>query len=496
MIGEYWNRVKSGEEVRGNLIALKAALKEDAAKEEWAGLLKEEENRRLIEKLLGSEDPKIRKNAALLAGRSGDSAWTDVLYHAYEAEEQMFVKSSYLAALSELNYFPVLDRLKKRRDELIISEPDEQNRKHIGEELRELDRMILSAEQPKPHRFNGHGAEYTIILTTNRNHIHVTAEALKGVPMKTLPAGLMIRTDRPGELARIRTWREALFVAADMKSCPADIGEAAEIIAGGENALLRFLRSCHEGAAPFYFRLDVKSGMDQEKKAAFIKKLAAAIEKASGRTLINTPSFYELELRLIENREKAFNIVIKLLTCRDTRFSYRKNVTAASIHPVNAALTAALARPYLKERAQILDPFCGVGTMLIERARLVRAGTMYGIDCFHDAVRDARENTQAAGLSVNYINRDFFDFRHAYLFDEMITDMPWTGREALKGEIEAIYRRFFVKAAGLLKAGGVIILYTHDRDLVKRYKGNRFRLAAEYEVSMKEGTHVMILLYQ
>lgn len=495
MIEAYWNRIRDGEEIRQNLIAMKAALKEDAAKEEWAVLLKNEENRELLMRLFRNEDAKVRKNAALLAGRSGDSAWASVLYDAYEAEDQLFVKSSYLSALSELNYSRVLDRLKKRREELTACEPSAENRKHIEEELRELSRLILSVEQPKPHRFHGRGAEYTMILTTNRNHIHVTAEALKGLPMKTLPAGLMVRTDNPGELARVRTWREALFAVPGLTRCSAEIEEAAERIAGGEHALLRFLLSCHEGETPFYFRLEVKSSLEPEKKAAFTKKLAAAIEKVSGRTLVNTPSFYEMEIRLIETKDRDYNVVIKLFTWEDTRFAYRKNVTAVSLHPVNAALTAALARPYLKERAQILDPFCGVGTMLIERARLVRPGTMYGIDSFGDAIRGARENTRAAGLSVNYINRDFLDFRHEYLFDEIITDMPWTVRADRRGEVEVLYRRFFRKAAQLLKRGGVMILYTHDSDLVKRHKGREFRLSGDYEVSMKEGTHVMILQY-
>lgn len=37
------------------------------------------------------------------------------------------------------------------------------------------------------------------------------------------------------------------------------------------------------------------------------------------------------------------------------------------MHPSLAALIMELAAPYLKENAQIIDPFCGVGTMLIER---------------------------------------------------------------------------------------------------------------------------------
>jgi len=59
--------------------------------------------------------------------------------------------------------------------------------------------------------------------------------------------------------------------------------------------------------------------------------------------------------------------VLSFHTLPDKRFVYRKNAIAASIHPSAAALMMELASPYLKEDAQIMDPFCGVGTMLIER---------------------------------------------------------------------------------------------------------------------------------
>mgnify|MGYP002245200123 CR=1 FL=1 len=73
---------------------------------------------------------------------------------------------------------------------------------------------------------------------------------------------------------------------------------------------------------------------------------------------------------------------LKLYTIPMQRFSYRKNVVAASIHPSLAAMLVSLAKPYLKENAQILDPFCGVGTMLIER----------------DIAQPARESTESIFL--------------------------------------------------------------------------------------------------
>lgn len=494
MIKHYLEQLRQGEGVRSCLIALRAEIKEHELEREWAGYFRSEEVRNLfLDRLLKDEDAKVRKNAALLIGAAGDNDCLTALYAAYEDERQMFVKSSYLSAMDCLNYLPVIERLKNRAGQLKKELAQLENKKHAEEELRELNAMLLAVDRPKPHRMKPGCGPFELILTTNRNHIHVTAEKLKGMPVKQIPAGLMVQAESLENIMEIRTFRELYFIVDGMRSCGPDPAAAANAIAGGENRLLQFLDSCHEGDAPYYFRLEVKNGMEPEKRAALIKRLASLIESESGYTLVNTPSFYELEIRLIETKEGTYNILIRLYTLRDTRFAYRRNVVAASIHPVNAALTAALAESWMKQDAQILDPFCGVGTMLIERAKLVRAGTMYGIDSFGEAVKGARENTKVAGEIINYINRDFFDFKHDYLFDEIITDMPWTKKSSEKRAIEDIYRQFFGKAPGLLKEKGVIILYTHDRRFVRLYMGSRLKLEKEYEISMKEEAYVMIL---
>ena len=128
----------------------------------------------------------------------------------------------------------------------------------------------------------------------------------------------------------------------------------------------------------------IRDRQDLGQKSAFLKKVSARIESLSDRKLINTTENYEFELRLIENKLGKCNIMIKLFTLKDMRFTYRRDVIPTSIRPVNAALTAALAREYMKEDAQVLDPFCGVGTMLIERHKAVRANTSYGIDILEE----------------------------------------------------------------------------------------------------------------
>lgn len=65
--------------------------------------------------------------------------------------------------------------------------------------------------------------------------------------------------------------------------------------------------------------------------------------------------------------------------------------------------------------------------MLIERDIAQPAREKYGIDIFGPAIEGARENASLAGEKINFIHRDYFDFKHDYLFDEIITNMPVRG---------------------------------------------------------------------
>ena len=150
--------------------------------------------------------------------------------------------------------------------------------------------------------------------------------------------------------------------------------------------------------------------MTLEQRSRFVKKLGSAIEQLSDGKLVNSPGDYEVELRLIANREGKFFPALKFYTIPDHRFAYRKHAIAASMHPSLAALIMELAAPYLKENAQIIDPFCGVGTMLIERDIRVPAREKYGTDIFlgrqlteHGRMRLWQENRSISYTGISLI---------------------------------------------------------------------------------------------
>jgi tRNA G10 N-methylase Trm11 len=499
MIREYLKQIEDGVEVRKNLIALKAACKDSAGRTALLYALNNQLD--LFYDLLKSEEPKVRKNVALILGQLGVQEALTKLYDAYEKEGTMFVKSSYLTAMRELDYRQYLEAFKKRLQELQSQEIEESNRKHIKEECKLLQDMILALEGYQKHTFTGWKVPSRIILMTNRNFKEVTAEQIKSHRPKVFNAGVQARTSDLREILEVRTFKELLFVLEDKSSLEKrgeTIDEIACMLAKQmlDSSLLTFLKERHEGEGPFYFRIECKNKMDLKQKSTFTKKLGEYLQEKSGNQLINSTSRYEVELRLVQNKTGNFNFLIKLFTLKDERFAYRKEALSSSIQPVNAALVMQLTKDYLTENAQVLDPFCGVGTMLIERNRFLPTGDMYGIDLFGKGIEAARRNTELAGLRINYINRDFFDFKHAYLFDEVISNMPRAIGQKTKTDITLLYKKFWTKIKEHIGKGSILVLYCYDREILKATIPTQFfTIKEEFEISKKEDAYCYVISY-
>lgn len=491
MINTIYQNILKEQDVRKNLIALRKEMKEGENQSVFLELLGE--NYDVLYKCLQSEDAKTRKNGALILGELMIPRAMELLWDAYQKEEKLFVKSDYLVAIRNFDYSPLLDQLKDRLQELTSVTHEETSLKHINEEIRTLTEMLLDMEKPSTHKFVGYNEQSEMILLTNREHQEVTMNQIHKGSCEKLNVGVNVNTSNLKEILEIRTYSDLLFRLPEVTRVAMTPDVAAkEIYEGG---LLDFLKVRHEGDTPYYFRIEMKTKMALDKKSTFTKKMASELERLSGRELINSTSSYEVEIRLVENINGFFNVLIKLYTIQDTRFQYRENVVAASIQPVNAALIASLAKEHLIENALVLDPFCGVATMLLERNKVVPAGIMYGVDIFGEAIDKAIENIDLDYTDVYLINRDFFDFTHKHLFDEIFTNMPARMGRKTEDEIADLYNRFFNKAVKMLKNGGIIVMYTRDAELVEECVADReaYTILKSCEISKKEKAFVYVL---
>ena len=470
MLENEFHKLEEKQEIRTTISQIRKEIKKQDSKKAFLELLQGKES--MIVDFLSEEDAKTRKNTALLIGDLKLEQAKEALIAAYLNETTLYVKSAYLTALGKLDVRENLEFFKNRLQEVKNQQVPAEEQKHQGEEIRELNEIILKTEGAKKHQFTGFQMPHEMLLLTNREQREVTLSEVKEIGASVQrkaelhPLGVLVFSKEVTPFTKLRTYRELLFPIHTNERIPAMPHRAAELL--WHSDLYAFLTECHEGDAPFFFRLEVKSA--------------------------EPTTDYEIEIRLIEAKDGSFVPFLKLYSMKMKRFAYRKNAIAMSIHPATAAMLMYLAKPYLKENAQILDPCCGVGTMLIERDILVPAREKYGIDIFGDAIDMARENAALAGEKINFIHRDYFDFKHDYKFDEIVTNMPVKGKKA-KEDMDAFYARFFEKSKSLLAEDGIIIMYSNEVGFVKKQLRLQpcYRLIQEYTIRKKDSYCLFII---
>lgn len=493
MIREYYEAVCAENETRANLIALRSAVKDEKEKRAFAYLLGGDFS--VLCRLLEHEDPKVRKNAALLLGEMESEDLLPVLFDSYKKEKTLFVRPDYLKAIAGMDCEAFLDEMEEQLEMLRAKEPLPEEKKHVSAEIRMLQNILLKYRSPRPHVFHGYDIIEPMLLLVNREQTKAVADEIKEGTHTLLKGGIRVKDAKIRTILPIRTYSELLFPIRTKTlpvNAPEEIGKQLAV-----SELTDFMMRLHEGKAPYYFRIEPK-GLDDAKKGNWIRKVSDALEQESQAAWINSVSSYETEIRLLMKKDGTMAAFLKLYTIPDQRFAYRVESIGSSMNPVNAALCAQLARPWLKEHAQILDPFCGVGTLLIERNRALAAKTMYGLDIFGDAIEKAKRNTALANCRVNYIQRDFFTFEHDYLFDEIITDLPQASASRTKEEIHHLYLSFFEKAQQHLNDGGIVILYAaypqYAAEAVRRYEN--FRMEKTFLLNEKTKMTLCIVRYQ
>lgn len=483
------NELKNSQNVRSNLSKLRQMVREAEEKE---CILKELEANNWILPFLDSDDAKTRKNAALLLGELECEDAKTALWEAYQKEQTLFVKSAYLNALSHLDAEMFVPELKEVLLKLMTEEVPPENRKHVNEQVRELRKILILYEGITHHTFSAKNQTCEVLLLCNREQKGAIIHTITDGRARLHPLGILVETSQLSAVMQNRLYRELVFPIHAGGMLPADAKSAAEKLWNSD--MYETLERLHKESGDFYFRIECKSPMTLEERSAFSKKLSSELERLSAGKLVNSTSDYEIEIRLIAAKDGSFYPCMKLYTMKNKRFAYRKNAIAASIHPSTAALIAELARPYLKENAQIMDPFCGVGTMLIERDLCVPAKEIYATDIFGEAIEKGRENARLAGEKINFIHRDFFDFRHDYPFDEIITNMPLRGKKT-KEETDRFYADFFAKLPEILAKDAVIILYTNEIGFVKKQLRihRNFCLLQEYCMQKKNEFYLLII---
>ncbi len=471
MIEALCREILMGNEVRKNLIELNSHLKNEDTREEFLDFYYENEAQ--ILELLDHDDPKVRKNVIHILGNVADQAALAPLMEHYQQEETQFLKGDYVLAMENMDYVSCLALFKARLREIESGVPD----KHAAAEAKALRKLIMIKEPPKKHAFTGWHIKQRVLFLITAGHEAMLESRIRendpAASVNRVKGGCFVVTENLMKLIDIRIYQAMLFDLYPKLISSNDgmvIGKTLSEDGVPEKILKRF-----EGNQPILFRVEVKGVKNPDLKNKLARKLGQALEEGSRGKMINDPSAYEVEIRAIVSA-KVTRVFVRFTTIGDKRFNYRKQSTATSMQPSRAALLMDYLVPYMKDKANVLDPFCGTGTLLIERYRCKRERpkALYGIDISGIDLEAAECNAQSAGVIMHLIRRNFDDFKHEYKFDEIITDLPKLS-ERNADSVENTYPILFRQAETLLPVNGIMAVYTDNEKLMERMiRNNRW----------------------
>jgi 23S rRNA G2445 N2-methylase RlmL len=495
-----WSKIIADEDPRGLLSVMRDILKKEKPK----GMFKRTigNSKEKLSALLSHSDPKVRKNVCSVIGELADPAYLESLYDAYNSEDKLFVRYSYVLAIGNCGSAIDAERLQTMYENVLANERacNENSslvttNKHINEEKLALTRAIDKLSPTVRHEFKGFENPVPMILTVMNYQYQQTIRELeeKSIEGRLVDDGIIIHENDLDKIYECRTFYELLYPLDECKDLQFDYKVIAAAIMDAN--IVDFLNQCHNSDAPFSYRVEFKTMDFNRDRSDFIKSLSRELDEISFGNLKNSPSSYEVEIRIVENNNLC-NVYVKLYSYKDNRFSYRKNDIATSINPVTAAIVIKSIEKWLTPSANVLDPFCGTGTMLIERAKLQRFETLTGVDIFRTAISAATINSKLANVNIELFDEDILEFGTTELYDELITNMPFDNKSTTHNKYAQLYNDFVDKIPSLVKPGGMAFVYTIEKQLFKEVLTENTELELLQEIKIESGRltpHVFVL---
>jgi 23S rRNA G2445 N2-methylase RlmL len=181
----------------------------------------------------------------------------------------------------------------------------------------------------------------------------------------------------------------------------------------------------------------------------------------------------DLNLRLFIEHHMAY-VGVRLASHPLHERDYKTAQIAGSLKPSVAAALVLLADK--KPGAELLDPFCGAGTILAEAMHLG-----------YDAVGGDRSLEALAASQVNIPDGTFVCWDagglplRAEKFDAIATNLPWDRQIAVDDSLSALYRRAMSEIRRVIKPEGTAVLLTSTPDSLV-HEG--FTSIRQFEISL------------
>jgi 23S rRNA G2445 N2-methylase RlmL len=265
------------------------------------------------------------------------------------------------------------------------------------------------------------------------------------------------------ELLRLRTTEDVFVLLRHVTH----LGRATSVLRVLHSATLQadvpqaleLRRTGRHGPKPRTWRVvSQKQGEHEFRRVDAGEAVADALRRLLPRSLRRQEDAADLEFWVsISGSEAVIGLRLSDATMRHR--SYQRRHLPASLRPTVAAAMAWLSGPTPSDRA--LDPLCGAGTILIERAQLLDYEQLIGGDIRPEAVEAARSNTRAAGARVSL---QVWDARSLPLdaagVTRIITNLPFGKQIGTPKANERLYPALMAEFDRVLAADGVLVALT------------------------------------
>ncbi|MBE3557816.1 MAG: RNA methyltransferase [Ktedonobacteraceae bacterium] len=279
----------------------------------------------------------------------------------------------------------------------------------------------------------------------------------------------LFRTDKSaGELLKLRTVEDVFFLLVHIKT----LGPGRDALRVLHSATLKaditagltWWRHVHKGRQARTWRVvSQMSGRSDFRRIDAGQAVSDALRKVMPRGMRLVDDHADLEIWLWISGGLVL-IGVRLSDATMRHREYKREHLPASLRPTVAAAMSWLARPTAQD--VVLDPMCGAGTILIERALLAPYQRLLGGDIRDEAIAVAERNAWAAHIEVEW---RVWDARSLPLGDasvtRLLTNLPF-GKQIAAGEnLRDLYGALLREFGRVLTPAGLMVTLTSEDQL-------------------------------
>jgi tRNA (guanine6-N2)-methyltransferase len=230
--------------------------------------------------------------------------------------------------------------------------------------------------------------------------------------------------------------------------------------AGVDEALAVWRRVRKVGQSRTWRVISQKSGSHDFRRLDAGEALSDALRRTLPRCMHHVADDAELEFWLWLSGSEAL-IGLRLSDATMRHRTYKREHIPASLRPTVAAAMAWLACPTAEDI--VLDPLCGAGTILIERALLGPLKQAIGGDIREEAVAISRRNARFAGAKATWHVWDAQSLPlNTASVTRIIANLPF-GKQIGTREINTdLYKKLLNEFGRVLTKDGVLVTLTSD----------------------------------